>query len=225
MVNQTVLTIAEQSSSSFSAWMHNTYNRGGLRRWGGERGQDGDKPLLLFPHIQISIHLILQCSGLISKFTLVLVQVTQLLEVPWYQDGGIQNCHLTFLSLPWHVKCCKILNVIIPCQAPQGYTPMLNGLHGAAITLAPTNSLMPQQIYAFLVKPDLQETQAPLCPSLIFLSVLCLWHGFITHLPFWKTVMNKLIVTAAHVIPHVLYRNKPFSYTISTGVSIYIQYW
>lgn len=73
-------------------------------------------------------------------------------------------------------------------------TPTLNGLHGAAITPAPTNSLMPQQIYAPLEKPDLQAAQAPLCPSLIFLSMLYHGLGFIAHLCFEKIIMNKWIV-------------------------------
>lgn len=61
-------------------------------------------------------------------------------------------------------------------------TPTLSGLHSAAVILAPSNSPMPQQIHAPLGKPDLQETQAPLRPSLIFLSALSDCLGFIAHL-------------------------------------------
>lgn len=60
--------------------------------------------------------------------------------------------------------------------------PTLNRLHCAAITPAPSNCHMPQQIHAPLEKPDLQAAQPPLCPSLIFLSALHYRLGFITHL-------------------------------------------
>ena len=41
-------------------------------------------------------------------------------------------------------------------------TPTQNGLHSAAITPAPSNSLIPQQTYAPLGNLNLQATQAPL---------------------------------------------------------------
>lgn len=65
-------------------------------------------------------------------------------------------------------------------------TPTLNGLHGAPITPATSNSLMPQQIHAPLGKPDLQATQAPFAPVSFFLSALFCCLGFIAHLSFEK---------------------------------------
>lgn len=61
-------------------------------------------------------------------------------------------------------------------------TPTQNSLHGAAITPASSNSLMPQQTYTPLGKLNLQATQALLCPGHIFLSVLYECFGVTGHL-------------------------------------------
>lgn len=129
------------------------------------------------------------------------------------QDGGIKNCHSTLLSLPWHemlqnFKCDHTLSRSPRLHTNAEWSPWCchhissyKRTHASADLCLISKAGPAGNTSTLVSQPYFPECSLPLT-----------W----IHSPpaLWKTVMNKWIVTVVHVIPHVLYRNKPFSYPV-----------